>query len=364
MAIASLALFLTAATTSVVPPPPQQRLAQWKAGPVRCGGTVIDPVRLVRSRPELAWAEVPLKMTTLRFRIDASGRPLSIKREGGGDYIPFGSDLIPAFAASQFASGSPRNDCAIDFTIELAPLAMADRTDLMAYSLDQSSGQLPPEGWDRITPPDTDCRRRPHPAELLRAYPDFEKLPGTPGERQWSMTGYDLDKKGRPINVQTVAGTGDAALDAASRKAVAKSRFVAGARTGCMYPYWRGPLRIAAPPAPSEDSFGPTPHCPAAPWVQQPRMNYPQPWNRRSIEGWAVVQFDVAPWGEVGNTRVLASEPAEDFGREAMQVVRTARRAPSTTGASGCIERVRFAIRPPEAAASADVPPPPPVVTR
>ena len=178
------------------------------------------------------------------------------------------------------------------------------------------------------------------------------------------MTGYDLDEKGRPINVRTIAGTGNTALDTAARKAVARSRFVAGARTGCMYPHWRGPLRIAPPPAPPEDAFGPTPHCPAAPWAQQPRLIYPQAWNRRSIEGWAVVQFDVAPWGEVGNTRVLAAEPAEDFGREAMQVVRTARRAPSTSGASGCIERIRFAIRPPEVAASGDIPPPPPVVTR
>ena len=34
----------------------------------------------------------------------------------------------------------------------------------------------------------------------------------------------------------------------------------------------------------------------------------------RAIEGWAVIAFDVAPWGGTGNVRVVASEPAADFG--------------------------------------------------
>ncbi|MDJ0277000.1 TonB family protein [Sphingomonas sp. 2R-10] len=181
---------------------------------------------------------------------------------------------------------------------------------------------------------------------LLRAYPDFAKLPGTRGERQWSMTGYDLDARGRPIDVRTIGGTGNVPLDAAARKAVSASRFTEGKRQGCLYPYWRAALRIAAPPAPDIARFGATPHCVAAPWAQQPRLTYPPAWNHRRIEGWAVIQFDVAPWGEIGNTRVLASEPAEAFGQQATQVIRSARRAPSPTGASGCIERVRFAIPP------------------
>lgn len=348
MSITLLALIAaTSSTVSRDPAPPNgQRLVQWTVGPVRCGGTVVDPVRLVRPRPELRYGETTAKTTGLRFRIDANGRPLSIKVTNEPGDFPRSDDLAPALAASRFAAGADRTDCMVDYTSELVSFDVADPRDLMLYTLDQSSGRLPREGWDRIASADTDCRRRPHPAPLLRAYPDFNGIAAVPGDRAWSMTAYDLNRRGRPVNVRTVAGTGDASLDVASRKAVARSRFAAGERKGCLYPYWRAPERIAAPPAPAESAFGPTPHCPRGDWAQPPQLTYPPAWNRRKIEGWAVIRFDVAPWGEVGNIRVLASEPADAFGQQAVQVVRSARRAPSATGASGCIERVRFAIRP------------------
>lgn len=283
---------------------------------------------------------------TLRFRIDDSGRPLSIGIAGPG-YVPNGTDLAPALAASRFAAGTARRDCTIEYRRAATPLAQADIADLIRYTLDPDDGRLPRAGWDRIAPQGGDCLREPRPATLLRAFPDFARIPGTPGERQWSLSRFDLDAKGRPVGVRTVAGTGDTALDTASRKAVAASRFVAGKRTGCVYPYWREAAMIAAPAAPDTASFGAAPKCPAGPWVQPPRLTYPRAWSRRSIEGWAIVQYDVAPWGETGNVRALASEPADAFGEQAVEVVRSARRAPSATGASGCIEKVRFAIRQP-----------------
>ncbi|WP_242415749.1 TonB family protein [Sphingomonas panni] len=363
MSIASLALLLAANT---VPQPvvttasTAHSLGRWNPGPVRCGETVVAPVRLSAVQPWLRWGPGEPTTVTLQFRIDSDGRPLSIRAEGTS-FVPNSEDIAPALAASTFAPGTPHTDCRIDYRQQVVPLAQADPADLIAYSLAPTSGPLRPEGWERIRPADTDCLRQPRPAALLRAYPDFRKLPGTPGERQWSMTSYDLDAKGRPVAVRTTSGTGNTALDAAARKAVSTSRFTEGKRQGCLYPYSRAALRLAAPVAPDEAQFGPTPHCPAVEWAQQPRLTYPEAWNRRRIEGWAVVQFDVAPWGEVGNTRVLASEPAEAFGQRAMQVVRSAKRPPSPTGASGCIKRVRFAIRPDEQlgaeAAEADMPP-------
>lgn len=348
MSILSLAL-LMAANTVPLPAPatasPGQQLARWTPGPVRCGDTVVDPGHLSAVPPVLRWGSVEPKTMTLIFRIDASGRPLSIRTESPS-YVPISDDIAPALAASTFTPGMARAECRVDYQLQSATLAQADPVDLIEYSLSLTSGALPSEGWERIRPADTDCLRQPRPAALLRAYPDFQKIAGTPGERQWSMTSYDTDAKGRPINVRTIAGTGNAPLDAAARKAMSASRFTEGKRQGCLYPYWRAASRIMAPPAPDMAQFGTTPHCPAAAWAQQPRLTYPPAWNRRRIEGWAVVQFDVAPWGEVGNSRVLASEPAAAFGQQAMQVVRSARRAPSPTGASGCIERVRFNIRP------------------
>lgn len=348
MSIASLALLLAANTVPLPVPvtaPQEQQLARWTPGPVRCGGTVIDPVRLSAVQSVLRWGAGDPRTVTLQFRIDADGRPLSIRTEGAS-FIPYGEDIAPALAASTFASGAAHADCRVDYQQQSIPLSQADPTDLIAYSLTPSNGPLPRAGWERIRPADTDCLRQPRPAVLLRAYPDFRKIVGRPGERQWSMTGYDLDAKGRPVGVRTIDGTGDVTLDAAARKAVSASRFTEGKRQGCLYPYWRGAMRLAAPPMPDETPAKATPHCPAAPWAQQPRLTYPPAWNRRRIEGWAVVQFDIAPWGETGNARVLASEPAEAFGQQAIQVIRSARRAPSTTGASGCIERVRFRIPP------------------
>ena len=350
MSTASLALLLAANT---VPQPvvamdsTAHYLGRWSPGPVRCGDTVVAPERLSAVQPWMRWGPGEPRTVTLYFRIDADGRPLSIRAEGAS-FVPNTEDVAPALAASAFASAAARTDCRIDYRQQLVPLAQADPADLIAYSLAPTSGPLRPEGWERIRPADTDCLRQPRPAALLRAYPDIRKIPGTPGERQWSMTSYDLGVKGRPIAVRTTGGTGNAALDAAARKAVSASRFTEGKRRGCLYPYSRAASRLAAPVAPDEAQFGATPHCPAAGWTQQPRLTYPTAWNRRRIEGWAVVQFDVAPWGEIGNTRVLASEPAAEFGQRAMQVVRSAKRPPSPTGASGCIERVRFAIRPDE----------------
>jgi len=354
MTIASLALLMVATTVPIpLPGAPAQHLVRWTAGPVRCGDTVIDPIHLSPVQPGLRWGSSETRAVTLRFRIDTSGRPLTIRRDST-TYASDIDDIAPALAASTFAPGAARGDCSVDYQLLSTPLAQADRTDLIAYSLAPTNGALPRAGWERIRPDDTDCLRQPRPAVLLRAYPDFRKIAGTPGERHWSMTRYDLNAKGRPIGVRTVGGTGNDALDAAARKAVSASRFTDGKRQGCLYPYSRAAARMAAPPAPDMAQFGTTPHCPAAPWAQQPRLTYPPAWNRRRIEGWAVVQFDVAPWGEIGNSRVLASEPAEAFGQQAMQVVRSARRAPSPTGASGCIERVRFNIRPDDRAGSDD----------
>lgn len=55
-----------------------------------------------------------------------------------------------------------------------------------------------------------------------------------------------------------------------------------------------------------------------------------------------MVSFDVAPWGEIGNVKVVASEPTEEFGTHAVQVIRTAKFDTAPSGVSDCIERVVF----------------------
>ena len=62
------------------------------------------------------------------------------------------------------------------------------------------------------------------------------------------------------------------------------------------------------------------------------------------IEGWAVVRYDVAPWGALGNISVLKSEPSEDFGKQAVMMLQNAMLAPSTQGMTGCVDRVRYVL--------------------
>ncbi len=171
---------------------------------------------------------------------------------------------------------------------------------------------------------------------LLRAFPDFAKVAGTPGVKDWSLIGFDTDAGGVPVRMRTLHTTGNAALDAAAAKAVGESRFTGGARTDCLYPYWKAAEKLPAPPIPDEEALRPEGSvCASKPeWNSRPVLVFPEPWRRRAIEGWAVVSYDVAPWGAVGNARVLASQPSEDFGRQAMSIVQSGRVAASAQGAA------------------------------
>lgn len=332
---------------AATPPTNYQVLTAWTPGEIRCGGTVVTPRTLQRPWSALRWStqRSPVETPHYRFRIDASGRAMSIQREGQG-FVWGSEDIAPSLAVSRFPVGAPRSNCTIRYTPQETPLGDAPVGDLISYSLTPLSGKLPPEGWARIQPPDTSCLVEPRPQPLVQAFPNFNKLPGTPGVKHWSMLGYDLDGQGRPKNVRIVNGTRDAALDRVSVQAMRSSRFTGGPRTGCLYPFWRNPTTLVAPEAPAEDALRPVGStCPSDDnWATPPRLSYAAPYQRRSIEGWAVVAYDVAPWGELGNLRVLASEPTADFGDQALRVLRAARKAPSPTGRTGCVDRVMFKI--------------------
>jgi TonB family protein len=349
------AALATAAVVSIQPTERPQLLLAWMPGEVRCDGTAVAAAMMRRPLTTLVWqAPEGMPVVTYRFRIDAAGRPLSITRDADG-YVTQPEDIPPSLAASRFPAAD-RRDCAITYTVRATPLVDAPVADLMSYAVTPLTGPLPRAGWNRIMPAGADCRTTPAPRILLRAYPDFNKLPATPGVRGWSMVGYDLDTRGRPVRVRAVEGTRNPALDAAAVRAVRASRFTPGARRGCLYPYWQNPATTAPPPLP--DRIGATDtasRCPAGEWVYRPTPVYPRAWHGRGIEGWAIIAFDVAPWGEIGNVRVIASEPAAEFGQAAIQLLRGARKPASATGHVGCIERVRFAM-PARADASADPP--------
>lgn len=342
-------LLATAASLSVPaqPAPPlvanARAMLAWMPGEVRCAGAVVLATPMRRPWTSLGWAGTTSKPLTYRFAVTASGRTTGISRQGGKEYMPFSDDVAPSLAATRFAVGAAHESCVITYVPRLTSLAETPVADLISYTITPLSGALPEEGWARIRTAGN-CTDAPRPEPLLTALPNFRALPGTPGVKDWSLVGYDLDIRGRPARVHVVAGTTNTSLDQASVEAMKASRFTAGtARHGCRYPYWRTPTTLAPPLIPEEKAVRPAgATCPSQhDWSLYPTLRFPEAYQRRAIEGWAIVVYDVAPWGEVGNAHVIASEPTEDFGTQALTLIRSAK-VPTTQGLIGCVDRVRF----------------------
>lgn len=348
---------LTASLAATVPPPPPpvstevragspaQAILTWRPGEVRCDGAMVTPAFLEPPLPTLGWGGSPdTTSLTFAFDIAADGRTVGIRQSGPGARTRGAEDIAPSLAAARFAPGGRRAGCTITYVARQASLAEAPLEDLFAYSNNPLSGPLPRAGWQRIHG-EGNCHAEPTPGLRTRAYPNFRTLPATPGARAWSTVGYDIAESGRTANVRTLAGTGNSAFDAASRQAVEDTRYFAGGRDGCRYSYWLNPAPLPAPPAPAAESFRPTgATCPERrDWVVQPTLRYPEPYRRRAIEGWAIVTYDVAPWGELGNIQVAASQPTEEFGTQAIAVMRGARLA-ATQGFVGCVSMVKFEL--------------------
>lgn len=321
-------------------------LQAWIPGDIRCDGAPVAAVMLRRPYLALVYPGAPASAPlSYRFRIDAIGRPLSIERASVSN-AGYSQDVAPSLAASRFAAGAARRGCTITYTARRTGYAETPTPDLVSYSLNPEQGRLPQEGWAAIYPADATCRDEPRPAPLLQAYPDFPEVAGTAGVRDWTMLAYDLDAKGAPVRVRVATGTGNATLDVAARRALARSRYRGGPRTGCRFPFWKAPATLPAPPAPERAAFRPEAStCPVdLAWVAQPTLVYPEPYRRRAIEGWAVIGFDLAPWGATGRVKVLASEPSDEFGQAAAQLIRASSAASVGNGATGCVERVNFVM--------------------
>ncbi len=340
---------------------PAQQFVTWTAQDVRCAGVPIAFTQAPPVIPSLEWwnPQFGTKPVGFTFTIDGEGRPLDVARTDKA-FVPAGSDLMPALVVGRFAPGAPRQACTLNFVPSVQPVADAPIPSVLAYIMFPQ--QRPSAAmYARVRPAGSTCFAPP-PQIRTRAYPDFDAIPKQPGRQGWSMTGFDIDASGKPIHLRHEAGSGNAALDAASLKAVRDSRFAPGARTGCQYPYWIAPATMPPPPIPEEATFRPADAtCPTkADWAVKPPLIYPPSFGRRWIEGWAVIGYDVAPWGATGNVRVLAAQPAAEFGEQAMRMLQSAKRTASATGYVGCVNRVSFRMPRKGGEARSEAPPPPP----
>jgi TonB family protein len=71
---------------------------------------------------------------------------------------------------------------------------------------------------------------------------------------------------------------------------------------------------------------------------------YPPAYAKRRVAGWAILRFDVAPWGQVGAIEVLASQPTQAFADAARGLLMGARPSPPPSGYRGCVVPMIYAI--------------------
>ena len=336
-------------------PPPEPVIVRFHADPPRCAGAEERPivreepfpVALVPSRPVAAGGHVRIS-----FTIDADGRPLGITAVpwAGGSAVDT-SDVAPAFAAWRFPAGAERRNCEIDFRIAPEPVGSAAAETLYRFlaihpaTRRYAPGSVGSAAFERIRPEGSNCRPRPN--MRSQAFPPFELIPQPPGTISYSFMTFDIDGEGRARSVRLVSSSGNGRLDRESVRATEAFRFAPGARTGCTQYFFRRGGPMAPPPAPEQDVYRrPGASCPAGEtaWAQMPRLVFPVPFNRRGIEGWAIVRYDVGADGVTRNVETVDFAPAAEFGAQAALIVRQARKAASEGGYSGCVERVIFRL--------------------
>lgn len=366
--IAPLALMLMApqhvpppvvqAPPATVPVAPRSddrfRLATFDPGAVVCDSGLVVPTR--RELPAVFggydWTNgqprPPGAHIDIRFSIDAAGRAIDIAQADSAlpNWVN-AADVMPALATWQLAAGAPHQGCRVSFAerdvpAQEAPPALAMRYIALPHGANPAAERTV---FERTVAPGSDCFAPVPPAELVRVWPDFDTIPQPPGTRSFTMVGFDINARGKPVGAHILASAGNGALDAASLTSIRRSRFVAGARVGCSYPFRRTPIEpLRAPDGPTAAALRPgDADCDGVgPWTRLGQLTFPEPFRQRSIEGWGIVSFDVAPWGQTGNVKVLAAEPAEAFGTQAIQTVRDSTKGPSRRGYTGCVEKVVF----------------------
>lgn len=337
-----------------LPPSSDGLVVDFVPGQVQCDGGPAVAVRAERPFPVWAVGLAGARALAIdvTFRIDGDGRPLGIARAEQPD-VPgprlyhSSDDVLPAFAAWRFASGQPRTGCRMRFDPVAVPTAEAPVALLRRYYVaPQARRGDAAVMFRRIHAPDTTCIESGVPQVRMRAYPAFETIPQAPGTWSYSMTGFDIDRRGKPVRVRLLESGGNPVLDRESLAAVRRSRFAPAARQGCTYPYYRNATTaMAAPPSPDQAMFRPKDaQCPETALTFSSPLRFPAGFDRRRIEGWAIIGYDVAPWGATGNVRVLAAEPAAAFGEQAQRVVQSGRQAAASTGRTGCVDIVRFVM--------------------
>ncbi|MCP9223689.1 energy transducer TonB [Erythrobacter sp. LQ02-29] len=345
---------LFAALLGSVPPPPPVAVASdgvdtrglidFEAEGYSCEGTAVTPVRKAAILPIAMRPEVSLErdsqVQTVGFAIDAQGRTISIRLPDG----TYGDDIAPALAATRFAAGTPRQACTARIVARYYPHDQIPRALAARYWTIPTRDRPRLETHALIAGPDGNCEKEP-PRWLVRAQPDFDRVPVDPGALDFVAMTYSVDSAGRPRDIEARFTSGNAAFTQVGKRVMAQWRFQPGeARAGCAYGYWSAP-RSPLPPPPLDP--GPMKkECPDLHFAYMPELGpyFPRAFSQRSIEGIALLRFSVAPWGQIGDVEVVESQPAEAFGEAAMLLLPRARLDRSDAPRVGCTATIRFSV--------------------
>ncbi|MBO9545758.1 TonB family protein [Caulobacter sp.] len=332
-----------------VPPPAQiacgqgsARLIEGAAVPPRYWQPYIPPVAATGLTP---YAPPPLASSEVyTFSVDTEGHVTDLKRTPSANVtIPWAIDDQTAIIASwRFAPGAAASNCSIDLAPTATPLNQASPARL--FETMATAPRSPWPGIRKVLGGDCDSRRRPQ----MIVYPDLRAFDDKSVDPAWAGLRYDIDANGVVRNVKVAAQHGEAAFADTAASAVAEARYFPGpARTGCFVIFTATPKATPAPARPTGESFErPQDACK----ITQAQLNlpetkmYPPAFGKRRVAGWAMLRFDVAPWGQVGAVEVLAAQPSEIFGNYARNMLNGARPTAPPTGYRGCVVPIVFAI--------------------
>ncbi|WP_267387007.1 energy transducer TonB [Sphingomonas sp. GC_Shp_3] len=322
-------------------------------GPVATGG-LVRPRTTVWTRYGSVSDAAPPPTYQFDFAIDGQGRARTIRRDATPPpaYYFDASDLAPSLAASHFPAGAPHDRCSIRYKASFDPIETAAISDLYELASRPEPAGNAPSLYERVRPAGSTCPREPGQYRRLNL-PAFERMRPISGDPAWVFFAFDVDARGKPADVRVLGTSGDAELDAAGRHALLANRYVPGpGYRGCTYHFHLSDVtEHPAPdlPADAPGGLADQPGCMIDPKSISGLLNgsaYPTPFARRRIEGVAIVGYDTAPWGAVGNVKVLLSEPDEMFGAVARDAFMNAHVAEGATGQRGCVQRVKFKLPP------------------
>jgi TonB family protein len=320
--------------------------------------TVMLPGEGANTSPETTYNPLPIAepVSDYTFSVSEDGRVLDLIADKTPPQTVIQQPVIsdtevqPALASLRFPPGNTMSGCRARVAGKVLPVDVAGRALLLkAYTLN-TSASMSNLLFRAALPPKSDCYSGEPLRSRVRYYAATDEIEEKPGERAWSAVQFDVAPDGSTRKVQVAASSGSAELDRRATQALRRSSFAPQAKRGCMFRYWDQPGITVSPPEPP---VTPARGCPVQPKLRFAIQGvFPAQFSRRRIEGYALVQFDVAPWGQLGQVKVLKAEPAQAFSGNARFIVQTAH-APSGQAATGCTQVVRFRMAPAAEAAGA-----------